>query len=266
MIYKLIEKLYPNEGYSIMRLNKGLTNKNYILCIHSQKYVVRIPYPHQHFINRKQEETVSKLVASLDCDTIYFNADNGVKISKYIEYAQDYKTCIDDDKIERCAALMRQLHQLPCVEFEFDCIQQLHNYQSHVSNPIFDLSAFHDAINHIQNKKYIPTLCHNDFVYGNILYTPTKDYLIDYEYAANNDPLFDVISFLGENQIFNFQLRDRFYKAYFQQSEVPYEELEIMERFQNVLWCYWAMMMFELHNEKIYKDIAQDKYNALTNQ
>ena len=37
---------------------------------------------------------------------------------------------------------------------------------------------------------------------GNILFTKENVYLIDYEYAADNDPLFDVMSFLSEKQNF----------------------------------------------------------------
>lgn len=266
MIHKIIEELFKEQPYSLTKFNKGLTNQNYILNVNNDTYVVRIPYPDQHFINRKQEEIVSQLVTSLDSETIYFNSDTGIKITKYIEDAKDYEICCDSDKIERCAHLVKALHKLPCVDFNFDSYKQLQTYKSRVNTPLYDLSDYEYAIEHIQHKPYVATLCHNDLVHGNILYTKNKDYLIDYEYASNNDPLFDVISFLGENQIFDNTLRERFYHVYFEDKDIPYEELEIMEVFQNVLWCYWAMMMYEIHHEDIYKDIAKDKYEALIKQ
>ena len=99
---------------------------------------------------------------------------------------------------------------------------------------------------------------------GNILFTKDKTYLIDYEYAANNDPLFDVMSFLSENQIEDPALRARFYAVYFDEMNATVRrQLDIWENFQNLLWCCWAMMMWESRHESIYRAIARDKYEAL---
>ncbi len=264
MIHTVIKEIFHTTTYGFTPLHKGLTNKNYLLTIQDKQYVVRIPYPEQAIMNRKQEEQVMQHVKCLDSETVYFNADTGVKISVYIPDALDYEECLEHDKIERCATLMRTLHQLENVDFSFNSVDKLRLYQSHVTQPFFDLSPYEEVIRHIAQKEYKPCLCHNDFVHGNILYTKQRDYLIDYEYAASNDPLFDVISFLGENQIFDNTLRERFYQAYFQEQSIPYEQLEKMETFQNVLWCNWAMMMYEQRKEEVYYQIAQDKYNALT--
>lgn len=108
-------------------------------------------------------------------------------------------------------------------------------------------------------------LCHNDLVSGNLLFSKERLYLIDYEYAAMNDPLFDVISFLSENQIFDKELRQRFYLAYFntQPDGLLLNQLKEWEIFEDVLWCTWAMMMAESRHEQVYLDIAEDKYQAL---
>ncbi len=71
-----------------------------------------------------------------------------------------------------------------------------------------------------------------------ISYSQDKTYLIDYEYAANNDPLFDVMSFLSENQINDPALRERFYAVYFNEmNDTVRKQLDIWENFQNLLWC-----------------------------
>ena len=39
--------------------------------------------------------------------------------------------------------------------------------------------------------------------------------------------------------------------------------LNIYESFHNLLWFYWANMMYEQRNDHIYKEIALNKYNNL---
>ena len=111
-------------------------------------------------------------------------------------------------------------------------------------------------------KEYKPnTLCHNDFVQGNILYSDTKDYLIDYEYAAKNDYRFDIASFFSENNIHYIDQRDQFYQAYFDGEIDPMIDVQVQafERMEDILWGYWANMLYEQRGEQIYFDIAKDK-------
>lgn len=265
MIETIIKQLFHTNTYTLTKLDKGLTNHNYLLCVKNEKYIVRIPQKdNSHLFNRKNEKIVHDLVRDLDVECIYFNEENGIKITKYIDHLYEFEECPYEDKVERCALLMKKLHTLPPVDFHFNPFQTLQNYKEHVKKPLYDLSKYEKEIEKVKTFKNKDVLCHNDFVSGNILYGKDRDYLIDYEYGASNDPLFDVISFLSENQIFDKTLRERFYHVYFDTlTHKTREQLYLWEMFQNVLWCYWAMMMYEARWENIYKEIAQDKYNAL---
>ena len=119
----------------------------------------------------------------------------------------------------------------------------------------------------IQALQAIPvqaTLCHNDWVAGNIGFTQHRDYLLDYEYAGDNDPLFDVMSFITENKISVLD-REIFYSAYFDHPLSTDERsyLKAYEDFHNLLWYTWAMMMFESRQDQVYLMIAQDKLKQL---
>lgn len=265
MLKRIIKQVFDCDTYTIQKMDKGLTNHNYLLTIENKQYVVRMPRSDsEHMINRKHEYEVSKIVRDLDVKTIYFDKESGIKISEYVDHLYEFDTCPYEDKIERCAKLLKKLHALPNVAFPFDPFATLKNYQAHVKDPYYDLSFFEAQIQKVKQFNNPHVLCHNDLVAGNILYGEKRDYLIDYEYAGSNDPLFDVISFLSENQIFDENLRERFYAAYFTHlDDATREQLYLWEVFQNVLWCYWAMMMEESRNEAIYKQIAKDKYEAL---
>lgn len=265
MLDTLIQNLFKTKEYTLCKLDKGLTNQNYLLSINNEKYVVRVPHKDSsHIINRHHEKIVHDKVRFLDVECFYFDETSGIKITKYIEDLFEYEECPYEDKIERCAMLMKKLHTLEAPTFHFEPFKTLDTYKSLVKKPIYDLSIYEEKIQEVKSFKNKDVLCHNDFVSGNILYGKNRDYLIDYEYAAANDPLFDVMSFLSENQIFDETLRNRFYKVYFEEiNDTIMHQLYLWEMFQNVLWCNWAMMMYESRNENIYKEIAEDKYNAL---
>lgn len=265
MIDKIIESIFHTNIYTLENINKGLTNHNYLLKVNNEQYIVRIPREDSdHIVDRKHEKIIADLAKELDVEHIYFNERNGIKITVYHHDVYEYAACPFQDKIERCAFLMKKLHSLPLVSFHFEPFETLKLYQSKVVQPIYDLSRYEPMLEQVKSFQNKEVLCHNDWVSGNILFNEKKDYLIDYEYGANNDPLFDVISFLSENQIFDDTMRERFYHVYFDtlDNEIR-QQLYLWEIFQNVLWCTWAMMMHESRKEKIYLKIAQDKYKAL---
>ena len=260
-----IRHVFPNQACTVEKTGKGLTNDNYLLTIDEKRYIVRVPKEDfASFVDRKREREIELQVQDLSVPLIYFDAASGIKITEYVEGLYEYADCPYEDKIERCARLMKQLHRHKAIGVKFDAFQMLQDYRRSVSKPLFDLSPYEENIQAIKDFHHPLVLCHNDFVSGNILFGKQRDYLIDYEYGADNDPLFDVISFLSENQIFDESLRERFYAEYFEtMNDELRRALYAYEQFENVLWCNWAMMMYENRRQETYRQIAQDKYDAL---
>lgn len=73
------------------------------------------------------------------------------------------------------------------------------------------------------------------------------------------------MSFITENDIVDPHLRNVFYEAYFgrRPSQKELDKLYHFEIVHHVLWCEWAMMMYNLHHQEIYKDIASLKFQRL---
>ncbi|MEG0743290.1 MAG: choline kinase family protein [Erysipelotrichaceae bacterium] len=263
----ILHDLFKNESYCLQESGKGLTNHNLLCTVHDQQYMIRIPHEDsEHIVDRHHEAKALALIKdkNLDVEEIYFNEENGIRITKYHNDLLEYETCNDSNKVEKVAHLMRKLHDLQATIGEsFDPIKRLEQYSTHIKQPIYDCTPFKVVIEQVRNMKHHEILCHNDWVSGNILFSKDQTYLIDYEYAADNDPLFDVMSFFSENQILDETLRNRFYKIYFENETIPYQALTIWENFQNLLWCTWAMMMYEARSDIVYKEIATWKYAAL---
>jgi thiamine kinase-like enzyme len=265
----LIRSIFNTDADDRKPLPKGLTNKNTLIHVDGQWYVLREPYPDaDKIVDVRHEAKALELISPLHLDvpSVYYDPVTGIKVSTYIEELKTYNECDDADKIERTARLMKKLHNLNLPSgYRFDPIARFNRYKSNVKTPLHDLSFAHAILNDLSNLPMHYTLCHNDWVPGNIGFTDKRDYLLDYEYAGDNDPLFDVMSFLTENNIEDASSRKRFYIEYF--GKLPDQKtkhaLSVYEKFHNLLWCTWAMMMFESRGDEIYRMIADDKYKAL---
>lgn len=266
--WKFMEALFFHPDIHLTDLHKGLTNQNYLFEFDHTKYVLRVPkHDSEHIVNRHHETLALKAVSqtNLDVETIYYDEDSGYKVTKYIPNVKTYSECQREDKIECVAQMMKKLHSLQtCIGIQFDPLKRLNQYRSHLTKPLYDLTIYDSILKEIHTFSNPHTLCHNDWVDGNILFTDERCYLIDYEYAGDNDPLFDVVSFLSENQIYDETSRQRFYNTYFPEfNDIIHRQLLLWEICADILWCTWAMMLYESRQEQIYFDIANEKYSAL---
>jgi thiamine kinase-like enzyme len=264
----LIQSLFNDKVTHIQRLEKGLTNKNYKVIVSDETFVVRIPYADsEHVVNYTNEKKALALVSGYDIDveTVYFDEATGIKITRYIDGFKSFNEYPHVSKYQQVGHLMRKFHTIDTLSnHEFNPLTTLETYQQYVKKPIISFKDAQPFIDFVKAKRQVRTLCHNDWVNDNICFHPQRVYLLDYEYAGDNDPLFDVTSFLSENKITDPAHRDAFLTAYF--NEPPSKELQktlrYWEGFHDVLWGTWAIMMHESRNQKVFLDIAYDKKHA----
>lgn len=263
-----VETILNESIMQIIDTNKGLTNYNYRIITEHFDVIVRIPRSDSsNVVYRKHEELAHKLIdrTHLDIKTIYYNPNNGMKITTFISDLKTFNEYHENDRIHRTAKLMRDLHQInQCIGVSFNPVERYRKYRSFVKKPLISDTIAESIISGISQISNTLTLCHNDWVPGNICFTPNKDYLIDYEYAGDNDPFFDVMSFITENDLTQAEI-DEFLLCYFDRipTQTENEILFNYQQFHNLLWCTWACMMYESRFEEIYKQIAVDKYNAI---
>ncbi|HEY4537537.1 MAG TPA: choline kinase family protein [Erysipelothrix sp.] len=254
-------KTIQNKHY----LQQGITNDNYYFEVDNQARVIRIPKKgNQQLFDYHHEEQVLHLIAALDIDVplLYYNANNGIKVTEFIPNAEHF----DIRYRQRATLLIKKLHQAKIKTGKIYSIKNsFKKYQALIKNPIYDTSFAWSVLDEIENLNYEPILCHNDLVEGNFLFTKNHDYLIDYEYAMDNHPYFDLMSFITENDIQDQKAREEIYLTYFGHLPSAQEQatLLLFERGLHVLWCEWGMAMYELHQEQIYHDIAALKYQRL---
>ena len=82
-----------------------------------------------------------------------------------------------------------------------------------------------------------------------------------------NIALFDIVSFLFENNIEEEEKQKQFIKQYFNNiDEELLLDIKTMHVFQDMLWGYWAFMMYYLYKDETFLQIGklkQRRYNSI---
>ena len=165
-------------------LSGGYSNVNFRYDVDRESYVVRvveIAAPEKHRdIERRY------LAAGLGPEVIAFDFESGAMISKWID-----GVLIADDAPtpEQGGAYLRELHEkIPrgVHAYEFDSI--VRQYLAGSSQP--------PRVQRALDENWRPRTscgCHNDLNPWNVIRGKTRWYTLDWEFAGDNDPLFDAV-------------------------------------------------------------------------
>ena len=199
-----------DEIEDITVLKKGMTNRSFLFSCRDEKYIMRIPGEGtDQLINRKEEADVYNVIHDKKlCDDIkYINADNGYKITKFIENARVCNPFNESD-VKKCMKVLKDFHSMELkVNHEFDIYKMIDFYESlwngndsayrdykKTKEKVLSLKTYIDE--HVGKK----VLTHMDPVPDNFLFATNKlgkeeIRLIDWEYSAMQDPHVDIAMF-----------------------------------------------------------------------
>jgi thiamine kinase-like enzyme len=265
-----INKFKDILGYfptTISKLYGGLNSNNFLI---DNRYVLRIKLINiDRYYQPNQEALIEKACQKLKigASLIYLDISDGTKITEFIPKTHYMHTPPNHEEIKLAANIINQFHKLPDEAINsFDKHGRLAFYRS-LSNHRSNLNDEQSLINKIDeiDKRYSCVVCHNDLVRGNFLYDDKRVYLIDYEYAGKNNYLFDLASFITENDIVEPKLINQFLSSYNHKHPIDKDDFMTYCHFLDLLWFYWAMAMYKITNKKIYYQIAQTKNKRLLN-
>lgn len=264
---QIVNKIIKTKPDSVKKIPAGLTNDDYLVKTTKGAYVFRIPKKlNAKLFNYRHEALVLKAVRTTGYDVpfVYFDATSGIKVSTYLPGLKSFKNSILSlkTKIELVAKGLKEIHQLKVKQsIEFNPFNKLEKYRSLVNKALFKDEAEVIALCLKQYQTTKLVLCHNDLVDGNLLFKDKELYIIDYEYAGYNHPLFDLASFLSENNIEDVRYIKQLLRTYFNTKKIDAKYKQLMQwyRFNDLLWSYWAKMMDKQDPKPIFKKIYQLK-------
>ncbi len=173
------------------------------------------------------------------------------------DYPLDFKA------IESVCDLIQQLHKQPKDNVQKWQYQKFYNFfKNNIESKNFNLAKYEKYVYKLKAPKDW-VLSHNDLIKDNILIDQNnKYYLIDYDFAMLNDPLFDFASFISESNLNTENIKHLI--KYNKLSPSDYNRVLDLINYQNLLWCVWAIFMWERTNNPKFQEIANQKYQALS--
>lgn len=199
-----VKKLLKTENVSIVeRLMGGMSNYTYVVKANDKLYTYRIPGEYsEFFVDRYDEKANIALVEKLKISnrTLYLNVHDGCKLAEYVEgkplstlSEYPYQKVVEKLKILHNSGLSAASDYLP--------FARLKNYELLIK----DLGYIHSfrylklraQFNHYQ--KYLESqpkvFTHGDSQPSNFVFDGENLYIVDFEFCANNDLIYDIASF-----------------------------------------------------------------------
>jgi thiamine kinase-like enzyme len=239
-------------------LTGGLTNKNYRIATAERCYVARMPSSHSALLAIDREAEYRNSLAAARSGVApavvaYLPADaDGLGSLLLIEWVHGRTWSSADVRSEanlaRIAASCQALHSGPRFVSDFDMFQTQRDYLSIVRSHGFRLPPRYDEfmpavaeIREALSRRVQPSVpCHNDLLAENFIDDGERLWLIDYEYAGNNDPYFELGNIASESGLDQEQLEQLVLRYCGKHSPALVARARLWALLSQYGWTLWA--------------------------
>ncbi len=203
-----------HSAVEIEPLDGGMTNLNFKVTDGSQQYVVRLGEDDPiHLISRNNEAECCRAAFQIGVSPELIYSEPGLLVVRFIEGKVFTEADIrDNDNLRRIIDLLRRFHhgvpqyfrQIPVMFWVF---QVLRHYQhllkegnSRHRDRLPELTDIAATLEKLVGEIDI-VFGHNDLLAANFIDDGEKIWLIDFDYAGFNSPLFDLSNLASNNQL-----------------------------------------------------------------
>jgi thiamine kinase-like enzyme len=219
-------KVWPLEG--------GITNRNYgVQQADGQRFAVRLGQDKpEHGVLRFNEQAAAKAAARAGISPKIFFTAPGVMVSRLLPgRSLTAEEVQHPENLLRIAALLRRCHtsmssflQGPLLAFwvfhtNRSYAQALNKTQSRIVDTLPRLMEINDMLESRVGRVEI-TFSHNDLLAANVFDDGARLWLLDWDYAGFNSPLFDLANLSANNKL-SPQADDTLLNAYWGNSIEP---------------------------------------------
>lgn len=233
----------------------GLTNVNHLVEHEGERFVLRIPGAGTgEYIDRVAEEVAARAAADagVNAAVVVFDASDGLMVTRFVEGAVTMDADRFDDlgAVARAGEAFRRLHTTATpFATDFRLFGMIDEYKVLLAGKGAPLPDGYDALRTRADatraaleracRPVVPSHC--DPLCENFLDTGERMYVIDYEYAGNNDPMWDLGDLSVEGGFTQAQ-DDALLGAYFG-GQPPASEVGRMVAYKamcDLLWTLWG--------------------------
>lgn len=271
LIKQKIEKLLSKEEeiVNVERLG-GMTNNNYLVETTNRKFIVKFfGKGTDKLINRIAEKNNLENLRDLELDVenYIFDIEEGIKVNEYIENAITFDANYIKTKNKEVAGILQKVHGSGKeLEGEFKIFDEIKKYEDLIQGEI--KYAYYDKIRekvfglkaHLEEIGIDRKSCHIDLVPENFIEDENgRVYLIDWEYSAMNDPMWDLAALFIESNYKKSEEGEFFKYYYSENTPVSVAKIMIYKILQDFLWSLWTIYKEEQGAE--FGSYGQDRYN-----
>jgi thiamine kinase-like enzyme len=229
-------------GASFRELRGGLTNRTLFVEKDGRRAVLKIdPAPRMPPYNpRRDEARIQERAAAIGRANGVLYVDDTVLLAEWADGEVWTRDHFDiDDNLGFLAHALRAVHGLPLTGRVFDLQAAAHLYVGQLNEADLDGAEPHLRLIESMSGPMNLCCCHNDLVAENIISTPRVRFL-DWEYACDNDPLFDLAVVVAHHGLSDRQARVLL-DAYFDGDGSSWrEQLATQMRLYDALHWLWA--------------------------
>ena len=271
LIKQKIEKLLSKEEeiVNVERLG-GITNNNYLVETTNRKFIVKFfGKGTDKLINRIAEKNNLENLRDLELDVenYIFDIEEGIKVNEYIENSITFDAHYIKTKNKEVAGILQKVHGSGKeLEGEFKIFDEIKKYEDLIQGEI--KYAYYDKIRekvfglkaHLEEIGIDRKSCHIDLVPENFIEDENgRVYLIDWEYSAMNDPMWDLAALFIESNYRKSEEGEFFKYYYSENTPVSVAKIMIYKILQDFLWSLWTIYKEEQGAE--FGSYGQDRYN-----
>ena len=238
---KILAALPGWEGANIERLCGGYTNTTYRLTKDDNSAVLKLEKSgrDETLNSRFAEAQIQNTAAAAGLAPAVIYTDERTYLSEYVEGSTWERSCLSKpENLELLARSLRKLHALPLTGRSFDARIAAKRYVEKISG--LDISIIEQCTRIIESMRLPQNLCccHNDLVVENMITTPELVF-IDWEYACDNDPFFDLATVVEHHELSDAEA-DFLLDVYFDGDGKRWREnLEKQRKLYLALLCLW---------------------------
>ena len=251
----------------------GLTNRTYKVTTNAGVYVVRLPGEGtEEIIVRADEKKSTELACSLGIDAHlhFFDGKTGEKITDYLVDSETMhpETLRANENIAKCAEIFKKLHTSGAdTEVPFDVIDMSNTYEEFIQknggffyDDFAEVKAYINEIKDSYMSGVTKVPCHNDALCENWIRQGDKMYLIDWEYAGMNDPMWDLADVSIEAE-FTEENDEYFLECYFGRKATEEEKKAFLinKVLIDYLWSLWGKTRAVYDGEEL-EEYARVRY------
>jgi aminoglycoside phosphotransferase (APT) family kinase protein len=233
---------WENAGSSV--ISRGSNNIAWLLTSGSRAAVLKLGLAAREFpLNtRAGEAEVQARAARAGIAPAVLYFDDEVLLEEYVPGpAWTGKTLSLAGRLEQLCRTLKVLHALPPTGRRFPLMEAARHYYARLPGGA-DRARAERCLVTLSGvaAPETPCCCHNDLVAGNII-SASGPVLIDWEYAADNDPMFDLASLVAHHRI-GPAGRERLLSACFGSAAADYRErlLDSCKAYRALAWLWRA--------------------------